>query len=225
MTDAAIDFAHAQPEGEWQARTCGACKRPLTDSYWIINGLATCAHCKESVQAFGKGGSPALRTVKAIGLGCLGGAAGAAIWWAVAHFLNFQAGLVAIAVGFLVGGGVRMGSDRVGGWFYQLIAIGISYVAIVAGWYPDVLEQMRAEPDASQGIGLYIVAFIVAIVAPVMTSIMGTIITAIALYEAWKLNKRPAFNITGPHSLSATAAPSGGTIPPPLPSPSGPGSG
>ena len=84
---------------------------------------------------------------------------------------------------------------------------------------------MRAEPDASQGIGLYIVAFIVAIVAPVMTSIMGTIITAIALYEAWKLNKRPAFNITGPHSLSATAAPSGGTIPPPLPSPSGPGSG
>ena len=109
MSESPIDFTQAQYEGEAnRERTCGSCSSPLTDSYWTINGLVACGKCKASVLAFGKVGSPVARTAKAIALGCLGGAIGAALWYVVAHFLNFQAGLVAIAVGFLVGGGVRM---------------------------------------------------------------------------------------------------------------------
>lgn len=217
MSESPIDFSHAQYEGaSSRARTCASCSSPLIDSYWTINGVVACAKCRASVLAFGKAGSPVARTAKAIALGCLGGAVGAALWYVVAHFLHFQAGLVAIAVGFLVGGGVRMGAERVGGWFYQLTAIGISYAAIVAGWLPSVVEGMRGEADVPQGMGLYFVAFIVALIAPVMNSVMGAIITLIALYEAWKLNKRPAFDIVGPLALSPSPAVETGA-PPPLP--------
>ena len=217
MSESPIDFSQAQYEGQSsQARTCAACSAPLTDSYWTINGIVTCAKCKDGVHAFGMGGSPVARTAKAIALGCVGGAVGAALWYVVAHFLNFQAGLVALAIGFLVGGGVRMGAERVGGWFYQLMAIGISYAAIVAGWFPSVVEQMRGEPDRPEGLGLYFVSLILALIAPLMNSVMGAIITLIALYEAWKLNKRPTFDVVGPLALSAS--PAGQTAaPPPIP--------
>ena len=38
-------------------------------------------------------------------------------------------------------------------------------------------------------------------------SIIGWVIIAIALYEAWKLNKRAALQITGPHQVGANPLP------------------
>ena len=69
-----------------------------------------------------------------------------------------------------------------------------------------------AEPDSPKpvtplavAIGL-VVLFVLALAAPVLMGledIMGLIIIGIALFEAWKINKRTVLNITGPHHLGA----------------------
>ena len=37
-----------------------------------------------------------------------------------------------------------------------------------------------------------------------LENIMGIIIIGIGLYEAWKLNRREALTITGPHAIART---------------------
>jgi hypothetical protein len=60
---------------------------------------------------------------------------------------------------------------------------------------------------------LLVVMFAVACIAPIQAgfaNFMGWIIIGIALYEAWKLNRRVALVTTGPfplHDVAAVAAP------------------
>lgn len=211
MTDTGIEFDKVESDGIAQPAACAACNGALGEDYWVVNGVVACARCKESAATLGQGGSPTMRFVKALSFGFAGGAAGALVWYLVAHFTGYQLGLISILVGFLVGGGVRLGSERKGGWLYQLLAIGLSYVAIVAAWYPQVVEELGTGPEALAGLELYVVSIFAAFLAPLLSSIIGTLITLFALYEAWKMNKRPTFEITGPHRLAsaATAPPLG----------------
>jgi hypothetical protein len=64
---------------------------------------------------------------------------------------------------------------------------------------------------AAQGIAAMVV--LVAIVAALpflggFENIMGIIIIGIGLYEAWKLNQRVPFELSGPHAVRGAAAPS-----------------
>jgi hypothetical protein len=42
---------------------------------------------------------------------------------------------------------------------------------------------------------------------PGVASVLGILIIGIALYEAWKLNRKVELTVTGPHRLAAAGAP------------------
>jgi hypothetical protein len=48
-----------------------------------------------------------------------------------------------------------------------------------------------------------------------LSNIIGLLIIAFALWEAWKINRKQAVQFTGPHAIAA--APSAPTPAPPLP--------
>jgi hypothetical protein len=73
--------------------------------------------------------------------GAVGAALGAAIYYAVLAFTGKQIGFVAVIVGLLVGKGVNFGSGGRGGFRYQLIAIGLTYCAIVTTYIPFILNE------------------------------------------------------------------------------------
>jgi hypothetical protein len=56
---------------------------------------------------------------------------------------GYQLGLIAIAVGWLVGKGVQWGTRGRGGAVYQALAIVITYLAIVSTYVPGVIEGLR----------------------------------------------------------------------------------
>ena len=119
---------------------CAACKRPLTQSYYTANRAIICDQCHGQFRAYLAGGSRFKRAFAATALGLLAGLAGAALWYAVRKITGYEIGLIAIAVGLMVGVAVRKGSKGRGGWFYQTLAIVLTYCCICAQYMPDIVE-------------------------------------------------------------------------------------
>jgi hypothetical protein len=119
---------------------CAFCQQPTTDFYYQVGGRVACKHCQLKIAA------ELARTPhfwRAAGLGVLAAAAGAGIWYAVIALTGYELGLIAIAVGLLVGGAVKVGSGRVGGLSVQLLAVFLTYTAIVSSYAPLMLAEFK----------------------------------------------------------------------------------
>ncbi len=165
------------------------------------------------------------------------GAVGAAVYFGIAALTGYEFGLVAIVVGLLVGGAVRKGSNGRGGRRYQLLAVFLTYTAVVVTDSSLIARELQKEwsaraaspaavaagvsaptdaaPSTSPRPGLPAIALGLAVIialayaAPVMigiTSPIHLLIAGFALYEAWKLNRGVALQVTGPYQAAARPA-------------------
>ena len=235
MSDETLQFDRAEYERSGPP-SCGQCQKPLLDSYYQVNGAAVCASCAESLRTQWTGGSAPGRFIRAGIAGAGAALLGAVVYYAVGALTGYEFGLIAIVVGFAVGAAVRWGSRQRGGWLYQSLAIALTYMAIVSTYVPGIVASIRnseTEQAASSGpanpgvqpvsqtegarpptfrefVFAMVVLLAIACAAPFLAglqNIMGLIIIAIGLYEAWKLNRRTTFEISGPHAVStATVA-------------------
>jgi hypothetical protein len=110
---------------------CTMCGQPLAASYFEVNGNVACQRCRNNVMAQWNRGSPAGRLGKALGLGLAAAVVGAGLYFGIEALTGYEFGLVAVVVGLLVGSAVRKGSDGRGGLRYQLLAIFLTYTAVV----------------------------------------------------------------------------------------------
>lgn len=133
---------------------CAGCGKPIEGEYYQINGRPACPTCREAVQAARACGSGGGRTIKALLAGGLAGLLGTGIYFGVAAATGYEIGLVAVVVGLLVGGAVRWGSEARGGWYYQLLAVLMTYVAIAGAYSAFAIKEIisSARPTNSSGI-------------------------------------------------------------------------
>jgi hypothetical protein len=155
---------------------CAQCRRPL-DEYFALGGHMFCRPC---VDGFRSSGS----VWRALLLGAAAAVAGSIVWALFTELSGREWGIIGVVVGLFVGTAVRRGARNQGGWKYQALAMALTYVSITGSYIPSVIED---------GDG-----FAFALVRPFVGGVgfMGWIIIGIALYEAWKLNRR--LPITGP---------------------------
>jgi hypothetical protein len=237
-----VEFTAAPPP-----RSCSACKAVITDEYFERAGQLFCRPCAD--QAAGKHAGKAAFW-RAAGWG-LGAAVLGTIVWALVRLTGYELGIVAIAVGVLVGKAVNKGARGASGWKYRALAIGLTYASITSSYVPDVVKAVAGQaeknkasakvgdaklddsaagekdPVAQQAAGgdpagpavkpmspllaiplFAVLVFGIAFAAPFLAgldNIMGLVIIAIALYEAWKLT-RPV-PVTGPFKIAAPPAP------------------
>jgi hypothetical protein len=200
---------------EAAAAVCAGCQTPIAGDYYDVNGRTLCPACKAQVEQVLGGRPGAAGFLKALGGGVLGGLTGALIYYAVRAVSGYEIGIIAIAVGWLAGKGVNWGSGWRGGALYQTLAMVLTYVAIVSTYVPAVLEGLRQSADAPNPldhgiIGLIFFALFM-LALPFLAgleNVIGIIIIAIGLYEAWRINKRVAVAITGPfHAKFRPAVP------------------
>ena len=192
------------------AVTCASCGSAIRSAYYQVGEAITCEQCRWRIDSEGGAGSAVGRFLKAALLGVVAAAVGAGIYYAVRALTGYEFGLIAIVVGFLVGGAVRMGSANRGGVPYQLLAMFLTYASIVSTFIPDILKMLREQAGADQAAGplvevLMMVAVIgIAFAAPFLMgfeNIIGVIIIAIGLYEAWKINRKADRTVTGPFRI------------------------
>lgn len=136
-----LQFERAEQTG---TMSCSVCKSPLPDQYHVVNGHVVCDKCRRAAEvAWVQGGTG--RLGKAIGLGVLATIACSLGWYLVLKLTGSEFGILAIVVGFVVGGAVRKGSNGRGGWRYQALAIFLTYTAIVSSYAPYMLDAAREQ--------------------------------------------------------------------------------
>ncbi|MCO5171642.1 MAG: hypothetical protein M9894_35515 [Planctomycetes bacterium] len=226
MADDGLQFDKAEYAGDGAAApqagpACGFCGAPLVTTYHAVADRAACGACREQVVEALTGGSPGLRFARAVALGLLASALGAALYFGVAAVTGYELGLVAIVVGLMVGWAVRKGSDGRGGWVYQGLAVVLAYLTVVSTYVPTIAKVIEfssrhegAQPtrEALQAVDPSLAAWVLAIPLALqypylsgVQNIMGTIILAIALFEAWRMNRRVEVPISGPHPVAPPA--------------------
>jgi hypothetical protein len=148
----ALQFDTVEPVGGSEATAtslaCTACNGEISTSYYEVNGAVICISCRSTLRAQLTGGSGSARLARALGFGLVAAAAGSALYYAILALTGYEIGLVAIAVGFLVGRAVNRGSQGRGGRSYQVLAVGLTYFAIVTTYIPFILKGIRENPPA-----------------------------------------------------------------------------
>jgi hypothetical protein len=196
-TDEPLQFDKVETAGE-PLLACAVCKTPISSEYYQANGQTICPNCRARVASVGVGGSGAVRFLKAAAAGLAGGIAGFVIYYFVTKITGWNIGLIAIVVGWLVGTGVRWGSEGRGGLLYQVLAAGLTWASACAALYlPDGLESLGGPVT----IGKFIVVAIVSMAAPFLegfTNIIGWVILGFAVYQAWIMNRKVNIEVSGP---------------------------
>lgn len=199
------------------AVACAGCGRPITDLYYAAGEKVVCPDCRDQYVASQAAGPGAAGLVKATVLGIIGGTVGALIWFAVGWATGYTIGLIAIVVGLLVGGAVRAGSGGRGGREYQILAVLLTYLSICLADLLAILPQLPSGIPVAQQVRLLIRLFPHALTAPFSggQNIIGILIIAFAIWQAWQMNTGRPRDLAGPYSVSGSM----GAPPPPAATP------
>ena len=127
-----------------EASACGLCGATIHDAYYQVNEAVACEKCRFDVETRRASGSAPGRFLKAALLGTLAGALGAALYYGVRALTGYEFGLIAVVVGFMVGGAVKAGSAQRGGWPYQVLAMFLTYASIVSTYVPYIPDGLRS---------------------------------------------------------------------------------
>ena len=216
-------FATAEFAPTTPGLTCAACRRSFTGPYYQINGTQACTDCATKIQAQIPKDSHAA-FVRALAFGIAGAVVGFALYVIFALVTGLVIGWVSLAVGFIVGKAMHLGSRGVGGRRYQLAAVLLTYLAVSMAAVPIAIHQLRQQHQvqaqsstaaAPQGphermsfgkaIGLLA---LIGIASPFLDlqnpthGIIGLIILFVGLRFAWQFTAGRTLHVSGPHTPS-----------------------
>jgi hypothetical protein len=216
--------------------TCRTCQQAIPDEYFDVNGQPVCAPCRQALEQHAEPPRGAMPIARAALFGLGAAVAGAILYYAVIAITNFEIGLVAIAIGFMVGYAIKKGTHGRGGRTFQVIAVVLTYWSVGLAYLPLVIAGMR-EPQASVQSGasdagtpapapaqspadgdinlpvavVYLGGFTLALpVLLVFGSLPGGLISAaiigFGMRQAWVMTAAPQFTISGPFRVGTAAA-------------------
>jgi len=141
--------APSAPPGK-VAVTCAACRTSIETTYFEVNGSILCRLCRtraESAAETPRGIVPFMASA-VYGLGA--GVVGAIIYYAVIAITNFEIGIVAILIGYMVGYAVHKGAGLRGARRFQVLAVALTYLSIALAYAPLVFNQAVDTAQSAQ---------------------------------------------------------------------------
>jgi len=185
------------------AATCSKCGTVLRGSYHMINERMACGPCRFAAEEQLSGGAGAAGFARAIVFGAGAAIIGAAGYYAFVKLTNVEWALITALVGLGVGMAVRVGSRGQGGRKFQLVAIGLTYLAMSAAYMPFIVAGLTTGPEAVPVTPGVLVAWLwkTPVFVGLASPISGLFI-AYALYRAWKSNAAGVpLAVSGPFKL------------------------
>jgi hypothetical protein len=193
----------AAPAGE----TCSRCQQSFTVRFFRLNGVAMCEPCANAVVSTpveDAGGAFA----KAIAVGIGAAIIGSILYAAIEIASGWTIGYVALGVGWLVGKGMKWGSEGRGGRRYQIAASVLTYLSVSCAGVIVILHAVtKRNPEQHLVFGQRLVQFSLkyALLSPFLElqnglgGILGLFILFIGIRAAWTLTAGSDYRITGPY--------------------------
>jgi hypothetical protein len=121
---------------------CKSCKRPITGDYYRINGMLACESCANQVRQ--QAPQDTHRAfVRGITFGIGGAILGFILFAGFVIITGISLGYISLAVGFLIGKAMKMGSHGIGGRRYQIAAAALTYIAVSMAAVPIAIHYYR----------------------------------------------------------------------------------
>jgi len=147
--DTAIPSVRADAGTSQQGVTCVSCQRAILDKYFDVNAQSVCESCRNEIAQHVETPRGLSVLARAFLFGFVAAILGAILYYAVIAITDFEIGIVAIAIGYMVGYGIRMGTRGRGGRRFQVIALVLTYWAVGLAYTPFLFSELSKQ-DATQ---------------------------------------------------------------------------
>lgn len=127
--------------------TCCRCSQAVTGRYFTAGGLVWCGDCAGAAETALRGRVGFGGFLRAAVLGYLAAVLAGGLWALITIKTGYQLGIVAIAVGLMVGHAVRVGGRRRGGRVLQLLAVALTFLGLSYSTVPLLIHELRESPD------------------------------------------------------------------------------
>jgi len=132
-------FATAEYSRKSGETLCNSCQQRISGAYYLLNGAPACASCVERIREQMPRDSHK-SFVRGVLFGVAGAILGLVIYVAFALATGWMVGYVSLAVGYIVGKAISLGSRGVGGRRYQVAAVLLTYVAVSLAAVPIAIS-------------------------------------------------------------------------------------
>jgi hypothetical protein len=134
----APQFSIAEFGNPSNADICKMCQKPITATYYRANGAMVCDSCADRVRR-GRPQDSHAAFVKAVLFGLGGFVAGLIAYAGFSIVTGIQIGYLSLAVGWMIGKAMMIGSGNIGGRRYQIAAVVLTYAAVSMAAIPIAL--------------------------------------------------------------------------------------
>jgi len=115
--------------GSAKQEACTICKQPVGATYYRVNGALACENCATQAKNQTPESTHA-HFMRGLLFGIGGAVLGLIIYATFSIVTGIEIGFVSLAVGYIVGKSVKMGSRGFGGSHYQILAALLTYAAV-----------------------------------------------------------------------------------------------
>jgi len=197
------------------AMACAGCQAVLADEYFDVNGHSVCRDCSIRLASHAETPRGAGVLGRAAALGIAAAVLGAALYFLVLVVTGLEVGLVAIAIGFMVGYGVRLGTRGRGGRRFQVLALALTYWAVGLAYSSLVVKELAGAPVSLTStlltmIGLTLALPVMVIVQSMPGGIISAAIVGFGMMQAWRMTAAPQIQVLGPFRIGAAPDTRGG---------------
>jgi hypothetical protein len=229
MSNGVPQFTTAEYSGSANNTACKSCGQPISGAYYQVNGALTCSPCTQQIKdqmlkvshaAFARG----------VLFGSVAAILGLILYVTVALTTGLIIGFVSLAVGYMVGKAIVMGSGGLGGRRYQIAAVLLTYIAVSLSAVPIAISQhmkprgaqqeqahgsdsaAARAPKMSPAKVMATLAFL-GLASPFLDladpahGIIGLIILFVGIRIAWQLTAGRSVKVLGPINERAPATP------------------
>jgi hypothetical protein len=148
--DSTPQFGTAEYNSSPSQDSCKGCHQPISGAYYQANSAMLCGSCVENLRRQIPQDTHAA-FVRGIAFGVGGFVLGLILYAGFTILTGIEIGFVSLAVGWLVGKAIMIGSRGVGGRRYQIAGVLLTYAAVSMAFVPIVLHSMRSNPDKVPG--------------------------------------------------------------------------
>jgi hypothetical protein len=142
-------FGTAEYQAQSSGESCKTCGTPITGKYFLINGVTSCALCAQRTGASLPKDTHAAFT-RGILFGIGGAILGLILYSTVGIVTGLEIGYVSLAVGYIVGRALLLGTSGVGGRRQQIAAALLTYAAVSISAVPMSIWQSIQEDRAGK---------------------------------------------------------------------------